>query len=108
VNKLKELEEIKLANTITSFKFKTYRSLAILKDLTSRQMVMKIFDYLENTVMFQLINRRFYCGIHPHWFSLIKSVQLQTRLSEVTGISHPNLTDFEFPSLAYIQGLTGA
>jgi hypothetical protein len=30
------------------------------------------------------------------------------RLTEVTGVSHPNLSDFEYPTLDYIEGLTPA
>ncbi len=33
---------------------------------------------------------------------------LQVRLTEETGVSHVDLTDFEFPAVDYIKGLTFA
>lgn len=108
VKKLKELEEIKLANRIASFKFKTDRTLAILEDLTSRQMVMKIFDYLDNPALYQILNRRFYDGIAPNWFSRIQ-IAMSIRLTEVADfVSSPEYIDWEFPSSDYIKGLTTA
>lgn len=87
-----------------SFKFKTDRTRVILRDLTTRQMINKIFEYLKNPVRFQILNKRFYEGIHPHWFSQIQRVNI--RHTETEGVSHPNLVDFEFPTLDYVEDLT--
>ena len=39
----------------------------VLSDLTSRLMVMLIFDFLENPLQYQVLNQRFYKGIMPNW-----------------------------------------
>jgi hypothetical protein len=49
-----------------SFNFKTARTKETLKDFFSRQMVMKIFDYLDNPALYQILNRRLYDGITPN------------------------------------------
>ena len=77
-----------------SFKFKTVRTLEMLEDLTSRQFIMKILECLQNSFKYQLLNRRFYEGIHPHWFYRIEKIPLQIRLTAVTGISDARLNDF--------------
>ena len=87
-----------------SFKFKTERTVVLLKDLTSRQMVMLIFLYLETPVKYQLLNRRFYYGIFPNWFGQIHHMHI--RLTEVTGLRHHDLIEFEFPTPEYIERLT--
>jgi len=69
-----------------SFEYKTQSTLITLKDLVSRQMVMKIFEYLENPVKIQILSKRFYKAIVPHWFGQIKRVRLVIRLTEDTGV----------------------
>ena len=69
-------------------------------------MIMKIFERLENPVQYQILNKRFYNGIHPNWFSQIKRTYLKVRLTEGWGFSHEDLTDFEFPTQDYIEGLS--
>ena len=69
-------------------------------------MIMKIFEHLENPVQFQILNKRFYNGIHPNWFSQIKGTTLKVRLTEDEGVSHEDFTDFEYPTQDYIEGLT--
>jgi hypothetical protein len=72
-----------------NFKFKTDRTVANLRDLTSRQMAMKIFDYLDNPALYQIINRRFYDGIAPNWFNQIQ-IAMSIRLTEeVTSVIQP-------------------
>jgi len=65
-----------------SCEFETSQTLALKKDLFTRQMAMKIFECLENQVKYQMLNKRFYNGIQPHWFGQIKNKPLQTRLTE--------------------------
>jgi hypothetical protein len=65
-----------------SWEFETSQTVALKNDLFTRQMAMKIFECLENPVKYQMLNKRFYYGIQPHWFSQIKSKPLQTRLTE--------------------------
>ena len=87
-----------------SFKFKTDRTRQILSDLATRQMINTIFDYLKNPVKFQILNRRFYYGIHPHWFNQILLMNITH--TKTTGVSHPKLIDFEFPTMEYFEKLT--
>ena len=70
-----------------SFEYKTQGTLHTLKDLVSRQMVMKIFEYLEDPVKIQILSKRFYKAIVPHWFSQIKRSRLVIRLTEEMGVS---------------------
>ena len=88
-----------------SWKFETSKTVALKKDLFTRQMAMKIFECLENPVKYQMLNKRFYDGIQPHWFSQIKSKFLQTRLTEQIGLSHNVLEVLEFPTVNYIESL---
>ena len=39
-------------------------------------MIMMIFGLLEDPVKYQILNKRFYNGIYPHWFRQIELVQL--------------------------------
>ncbi len=80
----------------------------LLNDLKTRQMAMMIFVCLEDPVKHQLLSKRFYMGILPNWFSQIKFKTLQVRLTEETGVSHVDLTEFEFPDVDYIECLTNA
>jgi hypothetical protein len=68
-------------------------------------MVMMIFVFLHNSVKYQILNKRFYNGIHPHWFKQIKKLSLMVRLTEDAGVSRSNLTYLEFPTLDYIENL---
>ena len=74
----------------------------------TRQMAMMIFVCLENPYRYQILSKRFYTGIQPHWFSRIKGGPVEIRLTEVFGVSHADLTDFEYPTVDYIAGLTPA
>jgi hypothetical protein len=67
---------------------------------------MKILEFLKSPLEYQLLNRRFYNGIHPHWFNRVEKIPLKIRLTEVTGVRDARLNDFEFPAMAYIDGLT--
>ena len=60
-----------------SFLFKTVRTVELSKDLTSRQMIMKIFELLEDPVQYQMMSKRFYNGIYPHWFRQIERDERQ-------------------------------
>ena len=91
--------------TNLSFEYETERTLEIKDDLKTRQMVMMIFVFLHNSVKYKILNKRFYNGIHPHWFKQIKRLPLLVRLTEATIVSHLNLTYLEFPTLDYIEGL---
>jgi len=57
----------------TSFKFNNYRVIGLKKDLTDRQFVMTIFEFLtkHELLKVQILNKRFYVGIKPHWFKQI-------------------------------------
>ena len=52
-----------------SFKFNNSCVTELKRDLTSRQFVMVIFEYLPKyeLVKVQILNKRFYFGIMPHW-----------------------------------------
>ncbi len=81
-----------------SFKFKTGRTVENLKDLFSRQMVMKIFDYLDNPALYQILNRRLYDGITPHWIiqmQIAMPIRLTEELSEVKPVGY---SDWEYPT----------
>ena len=81
-----------------SFKFKTGRTKENLRDLFSRQMVMKIFDYLDNPALYQILNRRLYDGITPNWFSQMQiamPIRLTEELSEVKPVGY---SDWEYPT----------
>jgi hypothetical protein len=81
-----------------SFKFKTVRTKENLRDLFSRQMVMKIFDYLDNPALYQIINRRFYNGITPNWFSQMQ-IDMPIRLTEEFSALKPGgLIEWEYPT----------
>ena len=91
-----------------SFKFKTERTVVLVDDLMTRQMAMMIFVCLENPVRFQILSKRFYNGIQPHWFRQIKGRPMEIRLTEEIGVRHVELIDFEYPTVDYIAGLTSA
>ena len=57
-------------------------------------MIMKIFELLEDPdpVQYQMLNRRFYNGICPHWFRQILWEQLLIRLTETEGVIKLDLT----------------
>ena len=57
-----------------SFQLKTDRTLWLLKNLTTREMIMKIFELLEDPVKYQMLNKRFYNVICPHWFRQIERI----------------------------------
>ena len=74
----------------------------------SRQMVMKIFDYLDNPALYQILNRRVYDGVTPHWFSQMQ-IAMPIRLTkELSAVKPDNFTDWEYPTQDYIKGLTTA
>ena len=91
-----------------SFECKTDRTVELVDDLMTRQMAMMIFVCLENPVKFQILSKRFYNGIHPHWFRQIKGGPVEIRLTELLGVRHANMIDFEYPTVDYIAGLTPA
>ena len=37
-------------------------------------MIMMIFGLLEDPVQYQMLNKRFYNGIYPHWFRQIERI----------------------------------
>jgi hypothetical protein len=81
-----------------SFKFKTARTKENLRDLFSRQMVMKIFDYLDTAALYQILNRRLYDGITPNWFSQMQ-IAMPIRLTEELSAVKPDiLIDWEYPT----------
>ncbi len=81
-----------------SFKFKTGRTEENLRDLFSRQMAMKIFDYLDNPALYQILNRRLYDGITPNWFSQMQ-IAMPIRLTEELSAVKPDiLIDWEYPT----------
>ena len=91
-----------------SFKFKTARTKENLRDLFSRQMVMKIFDYLDNPALYQILSMRFYNGITPNWFSQIQ-IAMPIRLTEeLSGVKPDHFIEWEYPTQDYIKGLTTA
>lgn len=57
-----------------SFRFETGSVIGVKKDLASRQFVMKIWEYFSKLelVKVQILNRRFYLGITPHWLDQVK------------------------------------
>jgi hypothetical protein len=91
-----------------SFKFKTGRTKKNLRDLFSRQMVMKIFDYLDNPALYQILNRRLYDGITPHWIKQMQ-INMPIRLTEeLSAVKLDFFIDWEYPTSDYIKGLTTA
>ena len=81
-----------------SFTFKTARTVANLKDLFSRQMVMKIFDYLDNPALYQILSRRLYDGITPNWFSQMQ-IAMPIRLTEkLSGVKPDHFIEWEYPT----------
>ena len=71
-------------------------------------MIMKILELLKDTVQYQILNKRFYNGICPHWFRQIERFGLEVRLTEEIGVINDCMTDFEYPTDDYIKGLTNA
>lgn len=71
---------------------------------------MNILEYLDDSVQIQLqiLNKRFYQGIHPRCIYKVGIFQrLQIRLSEDDVINPPfkDLIRYEFPSNDYLNGL---
>ncbi len=54
----------------------------------------------------QILNKRFYNGIMPHWINRIKLRKLRTRLTEGKYEADYYKVDFEFPTEGYVYGLT--
>ena len=51
---------------------------------------MKIFLLLEDPIKYQMLNKRFYNGIYPHWFRQIERIKLEVRLTETKGVIDPD------------------
>ena len=81
-----------------SFKFKTARTKENLTDMFSRQMVMKIFDYLDNPALYQILNRRVYDGVTPHWFSQMQIAMPMRLTKKLSAVKPDYLTDWEYPT----------
>ena len=103
INELKQAIKLK-DDTIVKISLKSIKTdmPVVLSDLTSRLMVMLIFDFLENPLQYQVLNRRFYKGIMPNWvykvynkrtiaaeqakFDAIEAARtLEIRLTEIMG-----------------------
>ena len=59
---------------------------------------MKIFDYLDNPALYQILSRRLYEGITPNWFSQMQ-ISMPIRLTEeLSAVKPDGYTDWEYPS----------
>ncbi len=59
---------------------------------------MKIFDYLDNPAVYQILNRRLYDGITPNWFSQMQ-IAMPIRLTEeLSALKSDYDTDWEYPT----------
>ena len=84
--------------TEISFTFKTGRTKDNLRDLFSRQMVMKIFDYLDNPALYQILSRRLYQGITPNWFGQMQ-IAMPIRLTEeLSEVKPDHFIEWEYPT----------
>ena len=69
---------------------------------------MKIFEYFgyPKYATMQILNKRFYSGIMPHWANRSKLKKLRVRLTEGKYEADYYKVDFEFPSWEYFVGLS--
>ena len=92
-----------------SYKSNTPRTIKIKKDLTSRQFCMIIFGFLGRieSLQVQLLNKRFYQGIVPHWFRVTERARLEIRETESRNnelLGHH--VELDFPSQLSLKEVT--
>ena len=80
----KETAQLKHIAINRSFEFDNNRVEELKKQLTNRQFFMKIIEYLDGSMFTtcQIINKRFYEGITPHWMNFVKKIKISVRVTD--------------------------